>query len=176
MSQCVSSTCETLVAVSSWAPVVSGFLIGAASGIGGAVLGAWMNGRSQLKALRISVDAEDNRSKLADRRHLYALFISKANDLGNAVYSYSRPAGKNKSQIESERIDLEAARKSVLQTANEIILVAPADVVDAVSEMYDNLITLYDKACDGMREIDADETTSNLAVKSQEIMRRDLNP
>lgn len=54
--------------------IVAGLVIGSASGIGGAVLGAWMNGRQQMSALKLTIATEDERARTTDRRHGYVAF------------------------------------------------------------------------------------------------------
>ncbi len=78
-------------ALISLAPLVSGILIGAASGIGGAVAGAWINGRSQLSGLRLNIRAEDKRISLVEKRRLYAQFTARITEFSGAIYDYSRP-------------------------------------------------------------------------------------
>jgi hypothetical protein len=52
--------------------VVAGVVIGSASGIGGAVLGAWMTGRSQMVGLKLDITAEHERGRRAGLRRIYA--------------------------------------------------------------------------------------------------------
>jgi hypothetical protein len=57
--------------MSAWATIVTGALIGSVTGIGGAVIGSWMTGKSQIAALRINLSAEDARAKLDEKRRMY---------------------------------------------------------------------------------------------------------
>jgi len=152
--------------VTSWVPIVSGTLIGAASGIGGAVIGAWMNGKSQLTALKLGINAENYRIRLADKRNLYALFTVRVNEMAAAIHDYSHRDDKSNSRLESDRNDLAAAARSAVHAVNEIYLVAPRDVGDAVPELYEYLESLYKMAYGGKRGIPLpDEKVLNLSEK-----------
>ena len=136
-----------------------------------------MNGKSQLTALKLSINAEDNRIKVTDKRKLYALFTVKVNDILLAIHRCALPGEKTDSQIESERNNLVEAHRSTLQTANEIYLIAPRDVIDAVDEMYSYLTECYEKAYDGALKISLpDKEVNDLAGKIHVRMRRDLDP
>jgi hypothetical protein len=162
--------------MSSLAPIVTGVLVGAASGIGGTALGAWMNGKSQLAALGVSIRAEDNRIKLADKRQLYARLIVEANETILAIYHYSRPGNKSDSQMESERAKLLAAYSSMAQAINEIFLIAPPDVYDAANGFFSYIAKHYTSAYNGTREINLpDKDTKDLAQKVYVVMRKDLD-
>jgi hypothetical protein len=52
--------------------IVTGVLVGSASGVCGAVLGAWINGRSELAGLRLNIEAQNERARFADKRGIYA--------------------------------------------------------------------------------------------------------
>jgi hypothetical protein len=49
-----------------------GVLITGIVGVGGTALGAWLNGRMQTKTLRLGINAENERARLAERRRVYA--------------------------------------------------------------------------------------------------------
>jgi hypothetical protein len=94
--------------------VVTGVVIGSASGIGGALLGAWMNGRSQMAGLRVQLAAEDANAHRADKRQIYGRVLADATELIRTNYFDT---------------DNHVALVRVASSVNELRIVAPPDVV-----------------------------------------------
>jgi hypothetical protein len=163
-------------AMTSLAPLVSGILIGAASGIGGAVAGAWINGKSQLSALKLNISAEDKRAKITEKRRLYAQFTARVTELTDSIYDFSRPDGKSDKKIESERHRLDLADVSLRHVVNEVGLIAPVDLAEMVGETYDRLVKLKNTALEGMRNIKVpDHELDDLAQEIIVKMRKDID-
>ncbi len=136
-----------------------------------------MNGKSQLTALKLSINAEDNRIKLADKRRLYALFTVKVNEMSLALYNYSHPDDKSDLQLESDRNDLIAAERSTVHTLNEVLLIAPPDVGYAMGELHNYLYDHYEMAFSGERGIRLpDKKMTDLTGNVYVRMHKDLDP
>jgi hypothetical protein len=60
--------------------IVTGVVVGSASGIIGAICGAWMTGRSQIAGLKLGIAAENERAKIAEKRRVYARCIAALHD------------------------------------------------------------------------------------------------
>jgi hypothetical protein len=118
----------TISAVSDVGVIVTGVLVGSASGIGGALLGAWMNGRSQMASLMLSIAAEDKRARVADKRHVYAAFLTSVNELWTAVMRYPVDEDRDAMERYDDQTLLPAARQ-MDDRGNELGLIAPEAVV-----------------------------------------------
>jgi hypothetical protein len=77
--------------MSTTAAVITGILVGSASGIGGATIGAWMTGKSQLTALKAQINAEDVRARISEKRELYISFLAQVNEVLAAIHFYPKP-------------------------------------------------------------------------------------
>ena len=157
-----------------WVPVASGILVGAVSGIGGAVAGAWMNRKSQIVTLRLNISAEENRIRLTEKRRLYAQVIEKVTELSVAIEAYSEQIGKSDSQIKSEYNHLELTVKSFTNTANETSLIAPEYLNTTIGMLHERLSEYIRKVHKGTRNIKAQDETQDLADKIIREMRKNL--
>jgi hypothetical protein len=61
--------------------IVTGVLVGSASGIIGTICGAWLTARSQMAGLMLQITAEDQRAKITDKRRVYAEFHAALDNL-----------------------------------------------------------------------------------------------
>jgi hypothetical protein len=114
-----------------WAVLITG-----AVGVGGTALGAWLNGRTQTKTLRLSLDAENERARLADKRRIYATCLARleahrtaAIDLADEQkHSSDKPADNEESQ--ETKLRLEKTDEALTQAVTELFLIAPQHVFD----------------------------------------------
>jgi hypothetical protein len=114
--------------VTDWGILVTG-LVGVA-GIGGTVLATWMTGKSQTTNLRISIGAENERARLAEKRQIYVRYLAASGELINAM-AKQHALGEEADDALSTALVYErgAAFTSVLNTLGELLLIAPKHVM-----------------------------------------------
>lgn len=64
----------------SWTTLITG-IVGAVIGVAGTSLGAWLTGRTQTANLQLSIDAERERTRIADKRQTYARCLASLTDV-----------------------------------------------------------------------------------------------
>jgi len=112
-----------------WAIVVPTAIAGAVglAGIGGTLLSARMTSKSDVKNLRISIRAEDARTRLADRRRIYAGCVAAL-----TAYSDATVANNPKPLLAEQRAELEydvgRTRLAAQVAVSEVDLIAPPEV------------------------------------------------
>jgi hypothetical protein len=109
-------------------------LITGAVGVGGTSLGAWLNGRMQTTNLRLSLDAENERARLSEKRRIYASYLATGNDL------YVLAAHLGRMDPELARSSLKDANTAIFNAWAEVSLIAPNGIWDLVFETVDPLI------------------------------------
>jgi hypothetical protein len=107
--------------------IVTSALVGSISGIGGAILGAWMNGRSQMAGLHVSILADNQRARTAEKRRIYGRCLAALNDA--SVQSASGrllPTGVHHifEQIEQHKLLIQQCMNVVY----EVALIAPQEL------------------------------------------------
>jgi hypothetical protein len=107
-----------------WAVLITG-----AVGIGGTALGAWLNGRAQTKTLRVSLNAENERARLAEKRAIYARC--------NAAITRLDPIATSSEDRNTEpgRSNLANAQKGYFDMAAEAALIAPSQIRSLIAEI-----------------------------------------
>jgi hypothetical protein len=63
---------DKIVAMVPWEATLVAGIAGGVIGVGGTYLGAWLTGRTQTANLKLSIDAENKRNRLAEKRRIYA--------------------------------------------------------------------------------------------------------
>ena len=64
----------------SWTTLITG-IVGAVIGVAGTSLGAWLTGKTQTANLRVSIDAERERARVADKRQTYARCLTSLTEV-----------------------------------------------------------------------------------------------
>jgi hypothetical protein len=104
-------------------------LITGAVGVGGTALGAWLNGRMQTKNLRLSLDAESERARLAEKRRIYAAFLAASNELIVGVGDFRASVREeNTGRLEADYNRMAEARTLSLSNITELELIASPDI------------------------------------------------
>jgi hypothetical protein len=113
-------------------------LITGAVGVGGTALGAWLNGRTQTKTLRLSLDAENERARLARKRQMYTDCVTTfaemitATSLHRSKYSL---AEKNKKLWEPVEAQYQKAFDAMVRAEVILSLGAPRPVTKIALEV-----------------------------------------
>jgi len=162
--------------------IVTGVIVGSASGIGGALLGAWMNGRSQLSALKLTITAENERARNAEKRRIYARCMAACETATSALIVDRIAAERGTpEQKDAAFAALQEAYDAKAIAFAELDLIAPDSVVhagDHLSEACDQFMLESSAQVDNrpLPEGPADErpTLGELSRYLYDAMREDL--
>jgi hypothetical protein len=120
----------------SWTTVITG-LVSGVIGVVGTSLGAWLTGRTQTANLQLSIDAERERARIADKRQTYARCLASLTDVVVATAKldeYGADVGP-----EERRSLVFASHDSLAPmfvAMNEMRLVAP----ESLGKLVDNIM------------------------------------
>ncbi len=98
-----------------WPNLITG-AVGVA-GIGGTILAAWMTGKRQTANLKLSINAENQRARVAEKRRIYASCQASFNRLLAAA---RRP--------QHDDAELDSAAAGASAAVSELVLIAPDDI------------------------------------------------
>jgi hypothetical protein len=143
-------------------------------GIAGTLLGAWLTSRSQMAGLKVSIQAENERSRRADMGARYAAYLTRVNEMATALNSYPED-GDTESQRAYAAKELRLAMQSLYDAHNEVTLTAPPGVREAVDDTtaaYEN--EYFKRKADGVRP--RRSPRDRRLDKALEAMQADLNP
>jgi len=125
-----------------WPTLITG-AVGVA-GIVGTILAAQLTARSQAANLMITINAETDRARVADKRQVYANFISALNELSITTLTENyknRDAAKKPGAY----LDRFSAGRSVYVRLSELELVGSKEVISSAREISDLVTNLLDE-------------------------------
>lgn len=93
---------------------MTGILVGSVSGIAGAIIGSWMTGKSQLAILKAQMAAEDARASMAEKRRLYARFLTAISEVSGMLGSIKDPQTVDQTRVLQNKIGLANAYNEML--------------------------------------------------------------
>jgi hypothetical protein len=150
-------------------------LITGAVGVGGTALGAWLNGRMQNKNLRLSLDAENKRARVAEKRRIYAACQSAFWRTNLAVTAQRGARSASEKEKAEALFSMSKALDSMLQTFNELLLIAPDSVTECANHVQRAqqifLLTVEGDAAGDAQDMD---NISQIQARLYEAMRADL--
>lgn len=114
-----------------WAVLITG-----AVGVGGTALGAWLNGRMQTNNLRLSLDAENKRARVAEKRAIYAHYNSASSRLWLVGTS------SEDRKTEPGRSNHAHAVQDYFDSAGEVALIAPNNIRSLMTEITQDFVHL----------------------------------
>jgi hypothetical protein len=109
----------------SWTTLITG-IVGAVIGVAGTSLAAWLTGRTQTANLQLSIDAERERTRIADKRQTYARCLASLTDVvfeAAKLGDYSD--GISPEDRRSLAVALHESLAPIVVAANEMRLIAP---------------------------------------------------
>jgi hypothetical protein len=106
--------------------IVAGALVGSVSGVAGAILGAWVSGKSALAGLKLTIEAEKESARLADKRAVYAQCLASLDNCKHSLQQLRQQRGTAESAAAAEKYD--RAWQDCAAKLNELGLVAPDGV------------------------------------------------
>lgn len=177
MHEAIASAAQA-VSVSDGPAIITGVVTGVV-GLAGIVATYWQGKRATEAAsenYRRSIDAQDERARLADKRRIYATcqatFTAMRIESITHRVAYQPPA--DQAQRDAAELALNQAQRAMLNATSELLLIAPNDVRKIAADLADSYVS-YTTAT--VRGASLDEPTGSAAhMQSQlyDAMRADL--
>jgi hypothetical protein len=172
------------------------FLATAAVGIAGIAGTFWQGKRAReaasndlkqnLKAasenLLTTINADNERARLAEKRRIYASCLTAINAASPAFSTHRRARNAKNARtwtnVEAKLAaweDAKTARDAMLNAEMELELIAPKDVFQHAQQAGDNLMKYWDKTANDAEPDDSlPSSTKPLIIKLRSVMRIDL--
>jgi hypothetical protein len=152
--------------------IVTGVVVGSASGIGGAILGAWMNGRSQMAAFRLNITAEDKRARNSEKRRIYAACLAAAHQMPTflQVERILRMSDAIPDKKVQAWLDADKARTLLRNRVAELELIGPPAVAIPAGDVLREALSYTNRTDQGGVDIKDGDLTAFTEVV--EAMRR----
>lgn len=156
-----------------WDVIVTG-AVGIA-GIGGTILATRMTGNAQTRNLLVSIDAENKRAHIAEKRRIYAEFLATVDTEMKATLNYRRIKGQGVSGEEKDAAfdELMRAGGVMMEKSMELKLIAPRDIRLLVASLVDAYFKYAMDTFDGATELVKVEESTPVSVII-DSMRADL--
>ncbi len=117
------------------AGIVTGAVIASVTGVGGAILGAWMSGRQQMAGLKLNIRADDDRMREAERRRIYAAYIAALTGMALAGLNIEdHREGATKEQLAELERELNVATAICVTAQAEVSLISGPALRDLAQE------------------------------------------
>jgi hypothetical protein len=153
--------------------IVTGALVGSVSGVAGAILGAWVSGKSALAGLKLTIEAEKESARFADKRTVYAQCLAALDSCKQSLQRHRELRGTAESAAAAEKYD--RAWQDCAAKVNELGLVAPDEVRFVALTASSRLYRLAELASSGHDEFRSTEVRYFKAVDClREALRADL--
>lgn len=153
--------------------IVTGALVGSVSGVAGAILGAWVSGRSALAGLKLTIEAQQESARHADKRAVYAQCLAALDNCKHSLQQLRELRGTAESAAAAEKYD--RAWQDCAAKVNELGLVAPGEVRFVALTASSRLYRLAELASSGHEEFRGTEVRYFEAVDClREALRADL--
>jgi hypothetical protein len=153
--------------------IVTGALVGSVSGMAGAILGAWVSGRSALAGLKLTIEAEKESTRFADKRTVYAQCLAALDNCKHSLQRLRQLRGAAESTAAAEKYAM--AWQDCAAKVNELGLVAPDKVrfiaLTASSRLY-QLAELVESSQDKFRDMEVKYFKAEDCLR--EALRADL--
>lgn len=163
----------------SWDALITG-AVGVA-GIGGTVLAARMTNKSQTANLVLSIDAENERARIADKRRIYATCLATLENVLPTIVTLRMLVADEQSDYETFKAavaEMKAADTAMSVAVSELRLISPAKVSSLAEELSQHLreflIDAKDGVNEGVSESKLTEAWTRLERQLYDAMRADL--
>jgi hypothetical protein len=167
-----------VVTVSDWPAIVTGIAIGVV-GLAGIMATYWQGKRAAEAAsesLRRSIDAGNERARLAEKRRIYAAcqaaFTAMRIESITHRVAYQPPAKQG--QRDAAELALNQARRAMLNATGELLLIAPTGVRRIAADLTDNYLSYITATVRGASLEEPTEPAGRLQNQLYEAMRADL--
>jgi hypothetical protein len=163
-----------------WATVIPAVVTGAVgiAGIGGTILSARITTKAQTANLRLSIDAENTRARLADKRYIYATFMACYNRALDGVVKHRASFRLSESTNEIKAIETTQweARNALGNARAEMGLIEPTNFASLADQLVDMLDSYAEATALGAREVGKPKPAVDLEMQDKLYiaMRSDL--
>ena len=149
--------------------IVTGALVGSVSGVAGAILGAWVSGRSALAGLKLTIEAGNESARFADKRAVYAQCLAALDNCKRSLQRHRELRGTAESAAAAGKYD--RAWQDCAAKVNELGLVAPDGVRFVALTASGRLYRLAELAGSGHEEF---RSTEVRYFKAEDCLREAL--
>jgi len=167
-----------VVTVSDWPVIATGIVIGVV-GLAGIVATYWQGKRAAEAAsenLRSSIDAENERTRLAEKRRIYAAcqaaFTAMRIESITHRVAYQPPS--NQRQRDAAELALNQARRAMLKATGELLLIAPTGVRKIAADLTDSYLSYITATVRGASLDEPTEPAGHMQNQLYGAMRADL--
>src|SRR5215831_12651113 len=167
-----------VVTVSDWPAIVTGIVIGVVA-LAGIAATYWQGKRATQAAsenLRNSIDAENERARLAEKRRIYAACQAAftAMRIESITHRVAHQPPPDQAQRDAAELALNQVQRVILIATSELLLIAPEEVKKLAEDLTDSYLSYVTAT---LRGASLDEPTGPAAhMQSQlyDAMRADL--
>jgi hypothetical protein len=167
-----------VVTVSDWPAIVTGIVIGVVA-LAGIAATYWQGKRATQAAsenLRNSVDAENERARLAEKRRIYAAcqaaFTAMRIESITHRVAYQPPPSQD--QRDAAELALNQARHAMLHVTSELLLIAPEGLRKIAADLTDSYLGYITATVRGASLAEPTEPAGQLQNQLYDAMRADL--
>jgi len=167
-----------VVTVSDWPAIVTGIVIGVVA-LAGIAATYWQGKRATQAAsenLRNSIDAENERARLAEKRRIYAAcqaaFTAMRIESITHRVAYQPPPSQD--QRDAAELALNQARQAMLHVTSELLLIAPEGVRKIAADLTDSYLGYITATVRGASLAEPTEPAGQLQNQLYDAMRADL--
>jgi len=167
-----------VVTVSDWPAIVTGIVIGVVA-LAGIAATYWQGKRATQAAsenLRNSIDAENERARLTEKRRIYAAcqaaFTAMRIESITHRVAYQPPPSQD--QRDAAELALNQARQAMLHVTSELLLIAPEGVRKIAADLTDSYLGYITATVRGASLAEPTEPAGQLQNQLYDAMRADL--
>jgi hypothetical protein len=167
-----------VVSVSDWPAIVTGIVIGVV-GLAGIAATYWQGKRATEAAsesLRRSIDVENERARLAEKRRIYAACQAAftAMRIESITHRVAYQPPPNQDQRDAAELALNQARRAMLNAAGELLLIAPMGVRKLATDLNDSYLSYITATVRGASLDEPTEPAGHMQNQLYDAMRADL--
>ena len=167
-----------VVTVSDWPAIVTGIVIGVVA-LAGIAATYWQGKRATQAAsenLRNSIDAENERARLTEKRRIYAAcqaaFTAMRIESITHRVAYQPPPSQD--QRDAAELALNQARQAMLHVTSELLLIAPKDVNRLAADLTDSYLSYIIATVRGASLEEPTGPAAHIQNQLYDAMRADL--
>ena len=167
------------VTVSDWPAIITGIVIGVI-GLAGIVATYWQGKRATEMAsesLRKSIDVENERARLAEKRRIYAACQAAftAMRIESITHRVAYQPPPNQEQRAAAELALNQIQRQMLNATGELLLIAPADVRKIAADLSDSYLSYIAATVRGASLDEPTEPVRHTQRQLYDAMRADLD-
>jgi hypothetical protein len=167
-----------VVTVSDWPAIVTGIVIGVV-GLAGIVATYWQGKRAAeaaSKSLRKSIDVENERARLTEKRRIYAACHAAftAMRIESITHRVAYQSPPNQEQRDAAELVLNQVQRAMLNATGELLLIAPKGVRKIAADLTDSYLSYISATARGASLDEPTEPAGHLQNQLYDAMPADL--